>query len=221
MLDVERFRQLPDSMPKVRLLPRFAIFSSPFSPTDSNLPIMGLTIHYSGKIDRLETIPQFVEELTDIADSMGWMPQPINLDEADPDYRGIIVNPKGECEPLCFIFDRKGRLRSLMDLLTEPSEPHEYSFFTATKTQFAEIETHVWIIGLLRYLKKRYLCDLVVNDEGEYWHTEDREKLREKRRFLQNMIDTIAEELRQAEPLPENASVDEIIARIERIVRPR
>ncbi len=84
---------------------------------------MGLTIHYSGKIDQPETIPQFVEELTDIADSMGWMPQPINLDETDPEYRG--------------------------------------------------------------------------------------------------MIDAIAGELRQSEPLPENASVDEIIARIERIVRPR
>ena len=43
---------------------------------------MGLTIHYSGTIDRTEAIPQFAEELSDIADAMGWSAQPINLDEA-------------------------------------------------------------------------------------------------------------------------------------------
>jgi hypothetical protein len=31
---------------------------------------MGLTIHYSGKIDRIEAIPLFVDELTDIANAM-------------------------------------------------------------------------------------------------------------------------------------------------------
>ena len=106
-----------------------------------------------------------------------------------------------------------------MDLLTEPAEPHEYSFFTATKTQFADIETHVWIIGLLRYLKKRYLSNLEVKDEGEYWDTEDLEKLREKKQFLQGMIDAIAGGLSEDEPLPEDASVDDIIARIEAIVK--
>jgi len=180
---------------------------------------MGLTIHYSGTIDRTEAIPQFAEELTDIADAMGWSAQPINLDEADPAFRGIIVNPKGECEPLCFIFDREGRLRALMDLLTEPTEPHEYSFFTATKTQFADIETHVWIIGLLRYLKKRYLGNLEVKDEGEYWDTENLEKLREKKQFLQGMIEAIAGGLSEDEPLPAGASVEDIVARIEAIVK--
>jgi len=183
------------------------------------LPGMGLSIHYSGTIDRTEAIPQFVEELTDIADSMDWMVQPINEDEADPHFRGIIVNPKGDCEPLCFIFDRQGRLRPLMDLLDEQVEPTKYSFSTSTKTQFAEIERHVWIIGLLRYLKKRYLGNLKVSDEGEYWDTEDLEKLREKKQFLKGMIDRIAEGLGEAEPLPEGASVDEMMARIEEVVK--
>ncbi|MFU8849165.1 MAG: hypothetical protein ACNA77_10685, partial [Opitutales bacterium] len=86
----------------------------------------------------IEAIPQFVEELSDIAQSMGWEAQPINMDEAAPNFRGVIVNPKGDCEPLCFIFDPQGRLRALMDLITEQIDPTEYSFFNATKTQFAE-----------------------------------------------------------------------------------
>ncbi len=180
---------------------------------------MGLTIHYSGAINCTEDIPEFVEELADIAKSMGWTAQPINMDEAAPNFRGVIVNPQGDCEPLCFIFDREARLRALMDLICEQVEPTKYSFSTATKTQFTTIETHVWIIGLLRYLKKRYLGNLKVQDEGEYWETEDLPKLREKKEFLQGMINQMASELSQAEPLPEDATVDDIVARIEGIAQ--
>lgn len=110
---------------------------------------MGISIHYSGRIDRLEDIDQLVEELADIAESMGWDSQRINEGEPDPDFRGVIVNPEGDCEPLVFLFDRQGRLRGLMDLLTAPAEPGEETFSTSTKTQFAETQTHVWTVGLL------------------------------------------------------------------------
>lgn len=180
---------------------------------------MGLSIHYSGKIHRIDAVPQFVDELTDIAQSMGWEAQTINMDEAAPNFRGVIVNPKDECEPLCFIFDGQGRLRALMDLITEQVAPTEFSFFTATKTQFADIETHVWIIGLFRYLKKHYLHDLVVKDEGDYWETEDLEKLREKKQFLQGMINQLAGGLQDAKPLPEGATLDDIVAKIEEIAK--
>ncbi|MGJ8653059.1 MAG: hypothetical protein ACSHX8_07280 [Opitutaceae bacterium] len=179
---------------------------------------MGLSIHYKGGIDRVEDIPKFVDELEDIADSMDWMSQRINDDEIDPAFRGIIVNPKGDCEPLCFIFDREGRLRPLMDLITDQIEPTEYSYYTATKTQFATIETHVWIIGLLRYLKKHTLSDLEVTDEGEYWETENLETLKKKKQFLQSMIDQLSGALNQAAPLPEDSSTEDIIAHIESIV---
>ncbi len=180
---------------------------------------MGFSIHYSGTIDRTEDIPQLVEELTDIAASMDWTVQSINGDESDPNFLGGIVNPKGDCEPLCFIFDRDGRLRGLADLLNEQMEPTENSFSAATKTQFSEIETHVWIIGLLRYLKRRYLSNLQVSDEGEYWETEDLDKLRHKKQFLQGMIDQIAGQLSESEPLLEGFTVDDIIARIKTIVK--
>ena len=180
---------------------------------------MGLTIHYSGSIDRVEKVEPFVEELSDIADSMGWMAQAINMEEPDPSFRGVIVNPSGDCEPLRFLFDRKGRMRNMMDLIDEQVEPGPYSFFNATKTQFAEIKTHVWIIGLLRYLKKRYMSDLKVTDEGEYWETEDLQKLHEKKQFLGGMTDKMAGALSEAEPLPEGASVDDIVARIEEIAK--
>lgn len=83
---------------------------------------MGLSIHYQGGIDRIEDIPKLVDELEDIGELMGWKSQRMNADEKDPNFRGIIVNPKGDCEPLCFIFDRAGKLRGLMDLISDQVE---------------------------------------------------------------------------------------------------
>ncbi|MEM1223873.1 MAG: hypothetical protein AAGH40_14065 [Verrucomicrobiota bacterium] len=180
---------------------------------------MGLTIHFSGEINEVAEIPKFVDELADIAESMDWSSQTINMDEADPNFRGILVNPKGDCEPLRFLFDREGHLRNFMDLLDDRVEPNEHSFYSASKTQFAGIETHVWIIGLLRYLKKCYLGNLEVSDEGGYWETENMEKLREKKEFLSGMTDKLAGELSQSKRLPEGASVDDIAAHIERLAK--
>lgn len=180
---------------------------------------MGLTIHYQGSIDRIENIPKLVDELEDIAESMDWMSQRINDGESDPNFRGIIVNPKGKCEPLCFLFDRAGKLRGLMDLVSDHVEPTKYSYFNSTKTQFVAVDTHVWIIGLLRYLKKHYLSNLSVRDEGDYWETENLEVLKEKKDFLQSKINQLSEGFKTAEPLPEGLSVDELIARIEEIVK--
>lgn len=178
---------------------------------------MGISIHYRGGIDRTEDIPHLVAELADIAESMDWQHQPINADEVDPDFFGIIVNPSGQCEPLCFIFDRRGRLRNLADLITNQVEATEYSEYCATKTQFTTAETHIWIIGLLRYLKKHYMSDLIVTDEGEYWETENRETLVEKRDFLQGKIDALGEGLEGAKEELEGASLEDIVAKIEQI----
>jgi hypothetical protein len=180
---------------------------------------MGVTIHYQGGIDRIEDIPKLVIELEDIAESMDWQSQRINDDESDPDFRGIIVNPKGECEPLCFLFDRAGKLRGLMDLISDQVEPTKYSYYNATKTQFVTVETHAWIIGLLRYLKKHYLSDLDVTDEGDYWETGNLETLKAKKDFLQSKINQVGEAMEAAEPMPEGTSVDELIARIEAIAK--
>lgn len=180
---------------------------------------MGLSIHYRGGIDRIEDIPQLVNELEDIAESMQWQSQRIIDEEAEPNFQGIIVNPKGDCEPLCFIFDQAGRLRTLADLITSQIKPSQYSYYVATKTQFTTVETHIWIIGLLRYLKKHYLSDLKVTDEGDYWETENRETLIEKKNFLQSKINQLASAIESAELDTEDLNVDELIAKIEAIVR--
>lgn len=86
-----------------------------------------------------------------------------------------------------------------------------------TKTQSARIETHIWIVYLLRYLKNHYLPDLQVTDEGAYWDRNDPELLAEKRRFLQGKIDRFAAGLTSRDAPPPPADLVSLIAEIERI----
>ena len=62
----------------------------------------------------------------------------------------------------------------------------------AVKTQFAGPETHVWIVGLLKYIQEHYLPELQVRDEGEFWETGNHETLKEKMNLINNKIDVIS-----------------------------
>lgn len=68
------------------------------------------------------------------------------------------------------------------------------------KTQFAPPDIHISIVKLLRFLQKKYIPDLQVIDEGEYWETGDRDLLIEKMRFLQNKLDQVEQALSTINP---------------------
>lgn len=180
---------------------------------------MGLTIHYQGGIDRTDLISKLICELEDIAGSMAWKLQRVEESESGMQFRGVILSPSDHCESLCFIFDRNGRLRCLADLVLGQIEPTETSGYCATKTQFASVDTHIWIIGLLKYLKKHYMSDLKVTDEGEFWETDDRAGLVAKKQFLQSVIDQFAEGLQSEDFQGNPQSLGDIVAHLENIAR--
>ncbi len=47
----------------------------------------------------------------------------------------------------------------------------------------------------MKYLKKHYIPDLQVFDEGEYWETGDFEILKEKMDFIADKTESVAKEL--------------------------
>lgn len=179
---------------------------------------MGVTIHYRGNLDKLEALPKLLDELTDIARSMRWECRRIETDADNHEFNGVVISPGNGCESLTFLFDRQGHLRNIADLIANQVEPDpQSSFYVSVKTQFAPIKTHIWIIGLLRYLKKTYLTNLKVTDEGGFLETGNSETLAEKRRFLQGKIDLISSGLEESVHPIKN--IDDLVAEIERIVR--
>jgi hypothetical protein len=154
---------------------------------------MGVSIHYQGGLGAGASAAELVAELEDISLAMGWQAHRIELDAENPVFEGVILDPDDKTESLAFLFDREGRLRCLVDLVCGQFEPDpRCSYFVGVKTQYGAVRTHLWIVGLLRYLKSKYLPDLEVNDEGGYWETGDIPELERRREFLNAKLAELA-----------------------------
>jgi hypothetical protein len=200
---------------------------------------MGVTLHYRGTLDDLGRLPALCDELADIAQSMGWetfrfdddfnAPVDAHLEHRDGGasiegnlgLKGICLSPGDGCETLWFCFDRDGNLRTPMGqiLLLDGTIPLEETW-AFTKTQFASPELHMWIVGLLKHLKKHYIANLEVRDEGGYWETGDEAELRRLMNFIQGKIASMSQALQSPRFAHlKGKSAEEIAAAIEQLAR--
>ncbi len=154
---------------------------------------MGVSVHYKGKID-LDQIDPLCDELRDIAGSLEWTFTDVDDDEKD--LRGIILSPASEMEPIVFLFDSKGRIHSIGDLIAGWKEGD--FLCTAVKTQFAGSVEHIWLCGLLRHIQRTYMPEIEVTDEGGFWETGDRQELQKRIDFLGDIIKKFGSALDQA-----------------------
>jgi hypothetical protein len=175
---------------------------------------MGVSVHFQGSLGGTVRLTDLVDELDDIARSMDWQSHRIERDAENPEIAGIIMEPADYTESLPFLFDRAGRLRCLADLICGQIEPDpRCSYFVSVKTQFGDVGSHLWIVGLLRYLKSKYLPDLAVNDEGGYWETGDAAELTRRRDFLSEKIAELTDGLSTMKG--EGKTAEELAAEIE------
>lgn len=132
---------------------------------------MGVTIHFDGKLLGASEYDALLRQVRDFASSQSWPTEEIHeaqrslervRNEQDWDYigltKGIVVYPHDNAEPLRFEFDDNLHIQ-------------EYC-----KTQFAGPSVHVSIVELMRLLQPLFEI-LSVEDEGEYWDTNDRSLL--------------------------------------------
>lgn len=169
---------------------------------------MGVTIHYRGTMDDPGQIEDLQRELADIAPCMGWkthrldddwdVPPSATLEHGESGtiikghlgLKGVSLIPPGSGEDLSFYVDANGHLRPIMDMIWQTEGQSEIgSCFT--KTQFVGPDVHIWIVGLLKYLQKRYFSNLEVSDEGEFWETGDRATLEAKMRLINEKMDEL------------------------------
>ncbi|TXF87795.1 hypothetical protein FUA23_17195 [Neolewinella aurantiaca] len=192
---------------------------------------MGLTLHHSGRLTSPEHVPELIHEVADICESAGWNYQIVDrvlhgvpedylrlIDEQATEFRaqGISfqVHEKAESTMLCFGPD--GRTLSPMALfrpdLTDWSDDMlaHYSF---TKTQLAGAEGHIVLCRILKYLFGKYFSEVEVNDEGEYYHTGDRELLEKQFAAYDEALSKITTVLSNAN-LEKATTIPELIAMI-------
>jgi hypothetical protein len=196
---------------------------------------MGVSIHYRGKMADISTINVLCDELALVADKMDWTCTRLDDDWSKPADATIEITEKGsqitghlalkgiafsihpKCESLQFFFDAGGNLCDpvSMTLISDGALKPE-DVWIAVKTQFAGPETHIWIVGLLKYIQEHYLPGLEVRDESEFWETGNHEILKEKMNLINDKIAIISSELsRVAGSNIEKLSADDLASMIE------
>ena len=195
---------------------------------------MGVSIHYRGKLNDTAMLPALCDEVGDIADSLGWPATTLDDDWSTPPdatlknggkveghlgLKGIQITPHPDSEPLVLFFDRDGRLRSPMTmLLILDGTLQPETAWVPMKTQFSTPDTHVCVVGLLKYLKKRYISNLEVSDESEYWDTGDRRKLEDDMSLLNGKLQRLSGAISSGSMGDlTGLSADEIASRIEQL----
>jgi hypothetical protein len=162
---------------------------------------MGLTIHYSGKFNPDASLAGMIEEVKDIAGIYNW---PFHVYETEFDKKllgkktyngsiyGICFTPPGS-ETVSLSFLSNGRMSNDVNLSfygnSKNKMEQKYLYMLFTKTQFAGIEIHKLIVHILKHIEKKYLLDFKVSDEGEYWEGLDENKLAEKFRQYNFLLD--------------------------------
>jgi hypothetical protein len=198
---------------------------------------MSITLHYKGSLNEQKDVGKLRDQLTDFAQTLGWRHEDWN--ESRPNHRGnpllmkedgsgldgrwplrgITLYPHEDCEPLFLTFGPDGSLIHPRRLLLAESESREERWLS-TKTQFAPIEVHTGIIKLLQHLKKRYISDLEVHDEGGYWESGDIHQLKQRLDSITHALDVLGNALREDQPLlGRGSSPEELAGMIEKIFR--
>lgn len=208
---------------------------------------MGVTIHYRGTIDDTSMVGKLADEMEDFAQSLGWKTKRWDEDWSKSTrlsssksntarfsnskrqfrilghapLRGITLFPHQHCESFCLTFDPDGSLVDIvgMAMRAEGGEKRGMSG-SSTKTQFAPIETHITIVKLLQYIKRRYMTDLEVYDEGGYWESGDVQELQYRIASINRAMDLLESALSTHDSrLTAAKSAEELAEAIERIIR--
>ena len=144
---------------------------------------MGITIHFEGTLKDETAYEAVVSETSKLATEMSWPARSIGEEkvtllrvkgEEDWDYvgpaKGIEIRPHENSDPLRLVFDKELYVQEYI------------------KTQFAPVEIHVAVSNLLKRLEP-YFERFEVTDEGEYYDTNDFEKLKDNIQWCYKGLD--------------------------------
>lgn len=184
---------------------------------------MGITIHFKGKIKSPDLLPQLIEEAKDIAVANNWkhhifekeLPKESygKVDFNDTLY-GISFTPP-KCEPVSFTFLSNGNLCSVVGIKMyfEYEQDETFISWNSFKTQYAGPEIHKILILIIDYFSKKYLIDVEVIDEADFWDTRDETILNQKFEFLGGLINSFGSQF-EFVPQRDGESFEEYLKRI-------
>lgn len=185
---------------------------------------MGLTIHYNGHFNPAASLSEMIDEIKDICEVQKWPYEIFNRDfpsipfpeDFNGEIYGICFTPP-KCETVFFEFLSNGRMSGTHLLRfwgkSENEEEKRFLYMPWTKTQYSGYQVHALIIQIFRYISKKYLLDFKMDDEGQYWETNDIEVLKERFRVYEGLLDNFSLGL-QMIPVKDGENIEEYLLRV-------
>ena len=169
---------------------------------------MGISIQYRGSLNDQKSIYAFIKEVVDIVETMNWEYDILDqkwkaIPTAHFEHQGddgiqIIGNtclkgvqfiPHPKCEPVWLFFTAAGYLSTPFHVALDAEELYpERKVWITSITHYAGADVHIAVINLLKHLKRNYISDLEVHDEGGYWESSDRGLLIERINRLNHLM---------------------------------
>ncbi|HEY5038762.1 MAG TPA: hypothetical protein VIJ93_06810 [bacterium] len=152
---------------------------------------MSTTVHYFGKVRNQEAIREVQEEFREIAQVSGWSHEMVDhvfSQEGETtgmrlSLRGIRVTFNKTTTPMQLTFDKDGYLSHIYyekaaesvsrGVAGGPTRQLLHQIHTSTSIRSSDSSTHITLVKLLDYLKKRYVPNLEVIDNTGYWYSRD------------------------------------------------
>jgi hypothetical protein len=203
---------------------------------------MGVTVSYRGSLADLNRIEDFEDRVLDLALELGgeaniwrtakkgtvticakhpsgrsgkWGLSPFSTPRM---VRGVMLNLFPGQETTSLLISPEGWLINLCEIEEAEKGQLDGPPWCFVKTQYGPIEGHVALVELLDVLKREFIPNLEVCDEGDYWETRDLPGLTAKFKFLQAAMKALTDGL-EGHGLSDEAAEDPeiLLARIERI----
>jgi hypothetical protein len=191
----------------------------------ANYSAMGLSLHYNGRFGNPELLQQMIEEVEDLATIYKWRYTVYHNEFPAGSFKnkihdnkvyGISFTPP-DCETvsLCFLSNGRMSCSSLLQFYGDSTDKtsQQYLYMLSVKTQFAGWQTHLFIVGLLKYLSKKYFLEFNVNDEGHYWQTNDEEILKQTFSRYTKMLTSVSTAF-ETFPVKEGETMEKYIKRM-------
>lgn len=161
---------------------------------------MAVTIHYRFGIKREERLECLLfKEAKSLAEKLRMR---IIDKHRSSDAKRISILPHEDCEPVHLNFERWGSIKEqrrkiVIDVRDDPYEAFKdfdkgldenmWVCAGGTKTQVAGASIHTQVAELLRYIAS--FCSFVmINDEGDYYETGDREEVKRAIKRFEDII---------------------------------
>ncbi len=193
---------------------------------------MGLSFHYTGRLNTAASLPELIREAEDIATIFGWKytifetefpAGGLDSDSYDDNLYGICLSP-AECEPFFLSFLSNGKMGTPITLQfygdDAGEKDREYRHWVSVKTQYAGPDVHIKLIKLFRYIGGKYLLNVAVNDEGKYWETDDADLLHATFKRYRTLIDGFATAI-ESFPVGEDEDIETYLMRMAEYVKRR